>query len=89
MDARPPVYVGSDSVIVRLLVGGRLVRVVVSREALETRFDAVHTREGWLGAYQANAQEIEAIVRGKVAKAAHEPVLVSKHDFAAAPLLSA
>lgn len=88
MDARPLIYAGHDSVIVRVPVARRLVRVIVTREALETRFDAVHSPEGWVSAYQAHAQEIEAVVRDKVARATPEPVLVSKHDFGAVALMA-
>ena len=83
MDVRPLVYAGHDSVIVRVPVAGRLVRVIVTREALETRFEAGHTPDGWVQAYRAHANEIDGVVRDKVARAAPEPVLVSKHDFAA------
>jgi hypothetical protein len=81
MDARPMVYAGGDSVIVRVPVSGRLVRVIVTREALETRFAAGHTPEEWVHSYRAHADEIDAVVRGKVARASPEPVLISKHDF--------
>jgi hypothetical protein len=82
MDVRPMVYAGHDSVIVRVPVGNRLVRVIVTREALETRFEAGHTPDGWVQAYRAHANVIDGVVRDKVARAATEPVLVSKHDFA-------
>jgi hypothetical protein len=81
MDGRPQIYAGRDSVIVRVPVAGRLVRVIVSREALETRFDAGDSPQAWVDTYQANAAAIEAVIRGKVARASPEPVMVSKHDF--------
>lgn len=81
MDVRPPIYAGHDSVIVRVPIGRRLVRAIVSREALESRFNAGHTREEWVETYRANANVIEAVVQDKVAKATPEPVLISKHDF--------
>lgn len=84
MDVRPTIYAGTDSVIVRVPLGGRLVRVIVTREALECRFDAGHSPQAWVDAYMAHASEIEAVVRDKVARATPEPVLVSKHDFRAA-----
>ncbi|RZI86150.1 MAG: DUF1488 family protein [Rubrivivax sp.] len=81
MDGRPQIYAGRDSVIARVPIGGRLVRVIVSREALETRFDAGDSPQAWVDTYRANAETIEAVIRGKVAKASPEPVMVSKHDF--------
>lgn len=81
MDVRPPIYAGHDSVIVRVPIGRRLVRAIISREALESRFNAGHTREEWVETYRANANVIEAVVQDKVAKATPEPVLISKHDF--------
>ncbi len=80
-DVRPEIYAGHDSVIVRVPVGKRLVRAIVSREALEARFHAGRTPQDWVEAYRANAGTIEAVVQGKVARASPEPVLVSKHDF--------
>lgn len=81
MDVRPLIYAGSDSVIVRVPMASRLVRVIVTREALETRFDAGHSPEGWVEAYRAHSTEIDAVVRDKIARACPEPILVSKHDF--------
>jgi hypothetical protein len=81
MDVRPAIYAGHDSVIVRVPVGRRLVRAIVSREALESRFNAGDSPEAWVETYRANAQAIEAVVQNKVSKAAPEPVLISKHDF--------
>lgn len=81
VDARPLIYAGADSVIVRIAVGGRLVRAIVSREALERRFGAGHSPQGWLDSYVAHADEIDAVVRDKVARACPEPVMVSMHDF--------
>lgn len=81
MDVRPPIYAGHDSVIVRVPIGHRLVRAIVSREALESRFNSGTTREAWVETYRANAVTIEAVVQDKVARASPEPVLISKHDF--------
>lgn len=80
-DVRPEMYAGLDSVIVRLPIEGRLVRAIVSREALETWFHAGHEPQGWLEAYRANANAIEAVVKTKVSRASPEPIMVSKHDF--------
>lgn len=80
-DVRPEMYAGLDSVIVRMPIAGRLVRAIVSREALETRFHAGHTPEDWLQAYRANAEAINAVVKAKVNRASTEPIMVSKHDF--------
>lgn len=80
-DVRPVIYAGLDSVIVRLPVGLRLVRAIISREALETRFSAGHTRQDWVDTYLANAPRIEAVVQDKIAKACPEPIVVSKYDF--------
>jgi len=74
-------YAGKDAVIVRLPVGGRGVRVLVSREALQERFSAGPEPDDWVSTYHSHADEIDAVVRAKVAKAAPEPVIVSKHDF--------
>jgi len=81
MDVRPLIYAGHDSVIVRVPIGRRLVRAIVSREALESRFNAGRTREEWVETYRANAVAIEAVVQDKVSRASPEPVLISKHDF--------
>ncbi|MBI2733424.1 MAG: DUF1488 family protein [Aquabacterium sp.] len=80
-DVRPVIYAGHDSVIVRLPVGLRLVRAIISREALETRFSAGHTRQDWVDTYLAHASQIEAVVQDKIAKACPEPILISKYDF--------
>ncbi len=80
-DVRPEIYAGHDSVIVRMPIGRRLVRAIVSREALETRFQAGHTQQDWVDTYRANANAIEAVVQGKLAKACPEPILISKYDF--------
>lgn len=80
-DVRPEIYAGHDSVIVRMPIGRRLVRAIVSREVLESRFHAGHTREDWVDAYRANAVTIEAVVQNKIARACPEPILISKYDF--------
>ncbi len=82
-DVRPPVYAGHDSVIVRMPIGRRLVRAIITREALETRFAAGHSQQAWIEAYHAHAQAIEAVVQDKLSKACPEPILISKYDFCA------
>jgi len=77
----PEPYVGHEAVVIRVHTGRREVRAVVSREALEERFSAGHTPTDWLHAYQAHADEIDAVVKAKVARASPEPVVISKHDF--------
>lgn len=77
----PDIYVGNDAVIVRLDLGQRRVRAIVSREALEERFSAQHNPAAWLDAYKANSAVIDAVVRDKVARASPEPVIISKYDF--------
>lgn len=62
-------------------VGLRLVRAIISREALATRFQAGHSRQDWVDTYLTNATQIEAVVQGKIAKACPEPIVVSKYDF--------
>lgn len=81
MDVRPHIYAGHDSVIVRVPIGRRLVRAVVSREVLESHFNSGRTREDWVETYRAHAEMITAVVQDKVSKASPEPVLISKHDF--------
>ncbi|TAL18382.1 MAG: DUF1488 family protein, partial [Aquabacterium sp.] len=81
MNSLPDIYVGNDAVIVRLDMGQRRVRAIVSREALEERFSAQHNPAAWLDAYKANSAVIDAVVRDKVAKASPEPVIISKYDF--------
>lgn len=80
-DVRPPIYAGHDSVIVRLPIGRRLVRAVISREVLENRFASGHSRQDWIDTYQAHAPEFEAVVQTKLARACPEPILISKYDF--------
>ncbi|MBI5333070.1 MAG: DUF1488 family protein [Burkholderiales bacterium] len=80
----PEPYVGHEAVVIRVDTGRREVRAVVSREALEERFAAGHTPQDWLLAYQAHAEEIQAVVRAKVARASPEPVVISKYDFSRA-----
>jgi hypothetical protein len=81
MEMMMQAYAGNDAVIVRLPVGGRSVRVLVSREALEERFAAGPAAADWVQAYHAHADVIDAVVRAKVARACPEPIVVSKHDF--------
>lgn len=80
-DVRPVIYAGHDSVIVRLPIGLRQVRAIISREALETRFKAGHNQQDWVDTYLANASQIEAVVQDKIARACPEPIVVSKYDF--------
>ena len=77
----PEPYAGREAVVIRVGVGRREVRAIVSREALEERFEAGHDPQDWVDAYRAHADAIDAVVRAKVARASPEPVLVSKHDF--------
>lgn len=84
-DVRPQIYAGHDAVIVRMPIGRRLVRAIVSREVLEVHFQAGHTQQDWIDAYEAHAGDIAAVVQGKLARACPEPILVSKYDFASSP----
>ena len=61
-DVRPLVYAGHDAVIVRIPVQRRLVSAVISREALETRFQAGHDPQDWVNTYHAHTDEILAVV---------------------------
>jgi hypothetical protein len=80
-DVRPLVYAGHDAVIVRVPGHQRLVRAIVSREALETRFEAGHSQQGWVAAYLSHVDQITAVIQDKIARACPEPILISKHDF--------
>jgi hypothetical protein len=80
-DVRPLVYAGHDAVIVRVPAPSRLIRAIVSREALETRFQAGHTQQDWVDAYLSHAEQIVAVIQDKIARACPEPILISKHDF--------
>lgn len=81
MDALSDVYLGKQAIILRLDVGRRRVRAVVSREALEQCFAAERKPEAWMAAYKANVIAIEAVIRDKVARACREPIVVSMQDF--------
>lgn len=80
-DVRPLVYAGHDAVIVRIPVHQRLVRAIITREALECRFQAGHSPQEWVDTYMANAEQIVAMVHDKISRACPEPILISKHDF--------
>ncbi len=80
-DVRPLVYAGHDAVIVRVPGRQRLVRAIISREALESRFQAGHTQQAWVDAYLIHADQITVVIQDKIARACPEPILISKHDF--------
>lgn len=81
MNALPDYYPGRNALVVRVEVGRRKVRAIVSQEALEERFAAQRTPEAWVDAYRANSAAIDALVRDKVARACPEPIVISMHDF--------
>ena len=84
MNALLNAYPGRNALIVRVEVGRRRVRAIVSREALEERFASPRTPDAWLATYEAHAGTIDAVVRDKVARACPEPIVVSMHDFGGA-----
>ena len=81
MNALPDYYPGRNALIVRVEVGRRKVRAIVSQEALEERFSAARTPEAWVEAYRTHCETIDALVRDKVARACPEPIMISMHDF--------
>ena len=82
MDALPNYYPGRNALILRVDMGRRKVRAIVSQEALEERFGSARTPQAWIEAYRAHAATIDALVRSKVQRACPEPIVISMHDFA-------
>jgi hypothetical protein len=58
----PIVDTGSESVRFAVVVGGLVIRALVSREFLEDRFLAGPRPSDWLAAYESHRQELHQMV---------------------------
>jgi hypothetical protein len=64
-------------------VDGRLLGASVSREALHHRYRPSSQGEDPLDTYRANAADIEAAVRRRLAQGSIEPVMLREYDLRA------
>lgn len=71
----------SRSVRFWILVDGKPFGASVSREALHHRYRPTMHDDDPLQTYLANAADIEAAVRRRLAQGSREPVLLREHDL--------
>jgi hypothetical protein len=76
-------YFHDDSASVRfsILVDGKPFGASVSRQALHHRYRPTMQDDDPLDTYLANAADIEAAVRRRVAQGSREPVLLREYDL--------
>lgn len=77
----PSVDTRSEAVRFVVVVGGMIVRALVSREFLEDRFVAGPNPADWLAAYESHRQEIHQIVSRKYRREGTSPVLIHTDEF--------
>ena len=71
----------SSSVRFWILVEGKPFGASVSRQALHHRYRPTMQDDDPLETYLANAADIEAAVRRRLAQGSREPVLLREHDL--------
>lgn len=81
MPDSPFFHEASAAVRFWVLVDGKPFGASVSREALHHRYRPTTRDEDPLETYQANAADIEAAVRRRVAQGSREPVLLREYDL--------
>lgn len=79
--SEPNVDTRSEAIRFAVVVGGLIVRGLVSREFLENRFAAGPRPADWLTAYEAHRQEIHQLVSSKYLQDGDSPVLIHPDDF--------
>ncbi|WP_431257744.1 DUF1488 family protein [Roseateles chitinivorans] len=66
-----------------VLVGEQFVGATVRRESLHYRYSPHNTNDDPLQTFQAHTDELEGIVRRRVAGGSREPVMLRDHDLMA------
>jgi hypothetical protein len=79
--SEPSVDIGSEAVRFAVVVGGLIVRALISREFLEDRFAAGPRPSDWLAAYESHRQKIHQMVSSKYRKDGTSPVLIHTDDL--------
>jgi hypothetical protein len=82
---QPFLHLPSGTVRFWVLVDGQFVGSSIRREILHYRYHATQTDDDPMVTYAANAAEIHAAVRRRVAKGSIEPVMLRDADIQAAP----
>ena len=81
MSDSPLFHEASGAVRFWILVDGRPFGASVSREALRHRYRPASQGDDPMEIYQANAADLEAAVRRRVAQGSREPVLLREYDL--------
>lgn len=79
--SEPSVDTGGEAIRVAVVVGGLIVRALVSREFLEDRFAAGPKPSDWLTAYESHRKEIHQLVSSKYLREGDSPVLIHTDEF--------
>ncbi|RZI56192.1 MAG: DUF1488 family protein [Rubrivivax sp.] len=74
---------GSGTVRFWVQVGEQFVGATVRRETLHYRYSPHNTEDDPLRTFQAHTDELERIVRRRVARGSREPVMLRDHDLMA------
>jgi len=85
MSQEPFFHLASGTVRFWVLVDGQLVGASIPKETLHYRYHAQNTDDDPLATYTANAAEIDAAVRRRVATGSTEPVMLRDADVRARP----
>jgi hypothetical protein len=83
MSDAPFFHESSGTIRFWVLVEGKLLGASVSREALHHRYRPTAQGEDPLETYLANAADIEAAVRRRLAQGSREPVMLREYDLRA------
>lgn len=81
MSDAPFFHEASATVRFWIEVGGKPFGASVSREALHHRYRPTTQGDDPLETYQANAADIEAAVRRRLAEGSREPVMLREYDL--------
>lgn len=77
----PSVDAGSEAIRFAVVVGGLIIKALVSREFLEDRFAAGPRPSDWLAAYESHRREIHQMVSAKYIREGISPVLIHTDEF--------
>ena len=81
MSEAPFFHEASGTVRFWILVDGKPLGASISREALHHRYRPTTHADDPLETYQANAGDIEAAVRRRLAQGSREPVMLREYDL--------
>jgi hypothetical protein len=77
----PSADISNEAIRFAVVIGGLIVRAMVSREFLQDHFASGPSPSDWIAAYESHGNEIHQIVSAKYLREGISPVLIHTEDF--------